>query len=79
MNLNGDISPENPGAPFRIRGDWPKRARQLKERYPQLTEADVWFEPGNENELLSRMGKRLNKNRSEVISLIHKDQENIKQ
>jgi hypothetical protein len=39
-------------------------------KYPQLTDADLKFEPGKESELLSRLESRLKKTREEVISLI---------
>lgn len=56
--------------PFKIIGDWPPQAKRLKERYPELTEADLKFEAGQERELLDRIGTRLNKGRQEVISMI---------
>lgn len=57
---------------FTIKGDWSYRAKQLKREFPDLTDADLLFERGRENELLSRIELRLSKNREEVISLIKK-------
>jgi len=56
--------------PFKIIGDWLPQAERLKERYPELTEADLKFEIGKESELLDRIGTRLNKGRQDVISMI---------
>ena len=55
---------------FKITGDWAVQSKHLKEKYPQLTDADLKFEPGKENELISRLQTRLVKNRQEVIEVI---------
>lgn len=57
---------------FKITGNWEKQSKQLKEKYSQLTDADLKFEPGKENELLTRVESRLNKKRDEVINIINK-------
>lgn len=57
---------------FKITGDWTKQATQLKEKYTQLTDADLKFEAGQENELLGRVETKLNKKREEVINIINK-------
>lgn len=59
---------------FTITGDWKLQSKQLKEDYTQLTDSDLKFERGKENDLLERVQKRLNKNREEVISIIRKVQ-----
>lgn len=60
---------------FKITGNWDAQSKKLKATYSQLTDADLKFEPGKENELLSRVEHRLNKKREEVISIIKKSQE----
>jgi len=55
---------------FRISGNWSAQSKQLKEKYPQLTDADLKFEVGKEEELLTRLQTRLYKNRQEVIAAI---------
>lgn len=55
---------------FKITGNWEAKSKKLKAKYPQLTDADLKFEPGKESELLSRMESRLKKTREEVISAI---------
>lgn len=55
---------------FKITGSWDTKSKKLKARYPQLTDADLKFEPGKESELLSKLESRLKKTREEVISVI---------
>jgi hypothetical protein len=59
---------------FKITGNWDTQSKQLKEKFPQLTEADLKFEAGTEKELLGRISTRLNKKREEVINIITKGQ-----
>jgi hypothetical protein len=39
-----------------------------------LTETDLKFESGIENEMIARLEKRLNKNQEEVIEILNKMQ-----
>ena len=59
---------------FKIFGDWKRQADQLKEKFPQLTDADLKFEIGRESDLLKRIETRLRKKREEVINIIKKGQ-----
>ncbi len=63
--------------PFKITGNWDNQTRILKEKFSQLTDADLKFETGKENELLKRIETRLNKKREEVINIIRKGQPKI--
>ena len=60
--------------PFTMTGNWDNQVRILKDKFPQLTDADLKFETGKENELLKRIETRLNKKREEVINIIRKGQ-----
>lgn len=60
--------------PFKITGNWSEQAKQLKTKFNQLTDADLKFEAGKETELLTRIEKKLNKKRDEVINIIKKNQ-----
>ena len=62
---------------FKITGDWNIQAKGLKDKFSQLTDADLKFEPGKENELLTRVESKLNKKRDEVISIIKNGQPTI--
>jgi hypothetical protein len=55
---------------FRIAGNWSTLSKRLKEKFSQLTDADLKFEPGKENDLLRRIEARLDKKREEIIQLI---------
>jgi uncharacterized protein YjbJ (UPF0337 family) len=57
---------------FTVTGDWAKQTSQLKETFPQLTDADLTFETGREHDLLTRVQDRLRKNRDEVIDLLRR-------
>lgn len=55
---------------FKITGNWEVQANRLKNKFSQLTDADLKFETGEEDALLKRLGTRLNKKRDEVVHLI---------
>lgn len=59
---------------FKITGNWDEQSSDLKEKYAQLTDEDLEFEPGKEDELISRVETRLNKDREEVINILRKGQ-----
>ncbi|TSJ41353.1 hypothetical protein FO442_14805 [Fluviicola chungangensis] len=62
-------------APFQITGNWGKQSSQLKEQYSQLTDSDLNFQPGQENQLLDKLGTKLNKSRDEVINILNQSGE----
>jgi uncharacterized protein YjbJ (UPF0337 family) len=66
--------PKSKVGAFKIVGNWDVQSKALKEKFPQLTDADLKFENGKEDELLARVEKRLNKKRDGVISLLKKGQ-----
>jgi hypothetical protein len=59
---------------FKITGDWNIQSKELKTKFSRLTDSDLKYETGKENELLSRVQARLGKNREEVISIIKQNQ-----
>jgi hypothetical protein len=59
---------------LKISGDWSQHADDLKEKFPQLTDSDLKFERGKEDDLIKRMELRLHKKREEVINIIRKVQ-----
>jgi uncharacterized protein YjbJ (UPF0337 family) len=56
---------------FKVTGNWENQSKELKGKFSQLTDSDLKFESGKENELLERVEKRLNKKREEVINIIN--------
>ena len=61
---------QKPKGNFKIEGDWKNQSKNLKTKFSQLTDEDLKFEVGKENDLLNRVGTRLNKNKEEVISIL---------
>lgn len=59
---------------FKIKGNWAEQSKLLKEKFPKLTDADLKYVADKESELLTRIGKRLNKNQVDVINIINKIQ-----
>ncbi len=57
---------------FTITGDWAVQSKQLRKKFSQLTDADLVFETGKEEDLLKRIETRLHKKREEVISILKK-------
>jgi uncharacterized protein YjbJ (UPF0337 family) len=59
---------------FGITSNWEDQAKTLKEKYSDLTDNDLKLDPGKEEELVTRLEKRLSKKREEVIAIIKKGQ-----
>ncbi len=59
---------------LKISGDWSQQADDLKDKYPNLTDSDLKFERGREDDLIKRMELRLHKKREEIINIIKKVQ-----
>ncbi len=55
-----------------IKGNWNEIKGKLKQKYAQLTDDDLTFAEGKEDELLGRLQQRLGKSKEEVRSEIEK-------
>jgi uncharacterized protein YjbJ (UPF0337 family) len=55
-----------------IKGEWNEVAGKLKQKYAELTDDDLLFEEGKEDELLGKLQKKLGKTKEQVNSLIKK-------
>jgi hypothetical protein len=53
-----------------LEAPWEEVRERIKERNIDLTDSDLEYEPGKENELLSRLEKIMNKSRPEIIAYI---------
>ena len=53
-----------------MHGSWEDVKRQLRQNYNELTEEDLSYQQGGENELLNRLQARLNKTKDEVLRLL---------
>ena len=52
-------------------GNWDWQAKKLKEQFGQLTLSDVTLKFGKETDMFSRIEKRLNKSRYQLIRILN--------
>ncbi|MGA3245440.1 MAG: CsbD family protein [Bacteroidota bacterium] len=57
---------------FTIKGNWNEIAGKLKQQYANLTDDDLLFKAGKEEELLGRLQQKLGKTKEELRKLIAK-------
>lgn len=55
---------------LQMKGNWNEVKGKLKQKYGQLTDDDLAFEEGKEDELLGRLQQRLGKTKEEVRDYI---------
>ena len=61
------LSPKQRGmTTLQIKGNWNEIKGKLKQKYAQLTDDDLTFAEGKEEELLGRLQKRLGKTDEEI-------------
>jgi uncharacterized protein YjbJ (UPF0337 family) len=53
-----------------IKGKWNEVKGKLKQQYAMLTDDDLVFAEGKENELIGRLQQRLGKGKDEVIKIL---------
>ena len=53
-----------------FKGEWNEVKGKLKQKYAQLTDDDLTYAVGQEDELLGRLQKKLGKQKDELIKLI---------
>ena len=51
---------------LQLKGNWNEIKGKLKQKYGQLTDQDLTFAEGKEDELLGRLQKRLGKTKEEL-------------
>ncbi len=56
---------------LKMKGSWNEIKGKLKQKYADLTDDDLLFEEGKENELLGRLQKKLGKSMDDVKSEIN--------
>jgi uncharacterized protein YjbJ (UPF0337 family) len=57
---------------LQIKGSWNELKGKLKQQYGNLTDNDLVFSEGKEDELLGRLQKKLGKSKDEVREIIEK-------
>ena len=55
---------------LQLKGSWNEVKGKLKQKYAQLTDDDLMFAEGKEDELLGRLQKRLGRTKDELRSEI---------
>ena len=55
-----------------IKGNWNEVAGKLKQQFANLTDDDLLFKEGKEEELLGRLQKKLGKNKQDIRKLLAK-------
>jgi uncharacterized protein YjbJ (UPF0337 family) len=56
-----------------IKGNWNEVAGKLKQKFANLTDDDLLFEEGKEEELLGKLQKKLGKTQNEIRRMIEKE------
>lgn len=56
---------------LQIKGNWNKVKGSLKEKYGDLTDDDLTYVEGKEDQLVGRLQKRLGKSKEEIIDEIN--------
>ena len=57
---------------LKIKGNWDELKGKLKQKYAKLTDDDLLFIEGKENELLGRLEKKLGQTAEEIRNAIEK-------
>lgn len=65
-----EAATDSPGR-LKVKGNWNELKGKLKQKYGQLTDDDVMYEKGKEDELYGRLEKRLGKSREEVDRILN--------
>ena len=55
-----------------IQGNWKEISGKLKQQYAQLTDDDLLFAEGKDEEMLGRLEKKLGKTKEQIRDLIAK-------
>ena len=53
-----------------IIGYWDKKKEKLKQKFPFITDADLSYREGKEQEMIEMLGKKLGKSKQEFLTII---------
>ena len=51
-------------------GYWEKMKEKLKEKYPNITDQDLLYREGKEQEMIEMLGNKLGKSKLELLNII---------
>lgn len=60
-------------ADLRIKGNWNQIKGNLKQKYGELTDDDLQYAEGKEDQLIGRLQKKLGKSKDEVMRIINSE------
>ena len=63
---------------LKIKGSWDELKGKLKQKYAKLTDDDLLFEEGKEDQLLGRLEKKIGRKKEEITEIIEKLQTEMK-
>lgn len=55
-----------------LKGNWNERKGKLKQKFASLTDNDLMFEEGREQEMFGKLQVKLGKTKDELNKLIHR-------
>jgi hypothetical protein len=53
-----------------VNGYWNRKKEKLKQKYPVITDKDLRYREGKENEMINILGYKLGKTNHELLSII---------
>ncbi len=56
---------------LRLKGNWNEMKGKVKQKYAELTDDDLLYEEGKEDELIGRLQKKTGKARDEVVDWLN--------
>lgn len=64
--------PNNSGRTLKMKGNWNEMKGKIKQKYANLTDDDLLYEEGKEDELYGRIQKRTGQTKEEIKAWIDK-------
>jgi uncharacterized protein YjbJ (UPF0337 family) len=64
--------PQKTNRQFKLRGNWNELKGKIKQQYATLTDDDLKYEEGKEDELIGRLQQKIGKSKDEVIDWIQR-------
>ena len=65
-----DHKPNNSSSSLKMKGNWNETKGKLKQKYASLTDDDLKYEEGKEDELYGRLQKKTGKTKEELKNWI---------
>lgn len=66
-----DLGVTLPGSSLKLKGDWNEAKGKLRQQYAQLTDEDLEYAEGQEEDLVGRLQQKLGKGKREITKLLN--------